>query len=108
MLRKFRDFDQMITPTLIRVIYYIGLVFVGLASLAILFGSIIDGQYIGILVALLVFLFGILMVRVYCELIMVGFKILENLRDINLKMDRKASGDAAYTRSDREDTHLNH
>lgn len=94
MFRRFSNFDEMITPGLIRVLYYIGLVAVGLASFAIAIGAFVEGEYIAILAAILFFLFGILMVRVYCELIMVGFKILENLRDINRKMDERNRSDS--------------
>ena len=90
MLKKFGSFDEMITPSIIKVIYYISLVFVGIISLLMLFGAMAEGELLlGIILVIPVAIFGLIMVRVYCELIMVGFKIYENLKNINDKLDRR-------------------
>lgn len=85
---KFKNFDEMITPGIIKIIYWIGLVFVGFAMIIILAGSLIEGEFAGILGALIFGLFGLLMVRVYCELIILGFKAVEYLKNINNKLDK--------------------
>ena len=88
MFEKFKNFDEMVTPGIIKVLYWIGLVFVALASIVILVSSLIAGEFEGILGAILIALFGFIMVRVYCELIILGFKSVEYLKNINNKLDR--------------------
>ncbi len=91
MLKKFGNFDEMITPGIIKVIYYISLVFVGILSLVMLMGAMAEGELLlGLLLVIPIAIFGWIMVRVYCELIMLGFKIYENLKNINEKLDQKS------------------
>lgn len=87
MLKKFRNFDEMVTPGIIKVLYWIGLIFVAIASIITLFGSLMAGELGGILGAIVLAIFGFLMVRVYCELIILGFKGVEYLKNINDKLD---------------------
>ncbi len=90
MLKKFGSFDEMITPGIIKIVYYIGLVFVGVISLLMLFGAMAEGEFLlGLLVVVPISIFGLIMVRVNCELIMVGFKIYEYLRNINEKLEQR-------------------
>lgn len=90
MLKKFRSFDEMITPGIIKVIYYISLVFVGILSLVMLMGAMAEGELLlGLLLVVPVVIFGVIMVRVYCELIMLGFKIHDYLKNINEKLDQR-------------------
>ena len=90
MLKKFRSFDEMITPGIIKVIYYISLVFVGILSLVMLMGAMEEGELLlGLLLVVPVVIFGVIMVRVYCELIMLGFKIHDYLKNINEKLDQR-------------------
>lgn len=97
MFRKFSDFNDMVTPGLIKVFYYIGLAFVGLFTLLLIIGSVVEGEAIfGLIFAVPVALFGFLMVRVYCELIMVGFKMLEYLKSINSKLDGPINDDSFW------------
>lgn len=87
MFEKFKNFDEMITPGIIKIIYWISMVFVALASIMTLVGSLIAGEFEGILGAILIAIFGFLMVRVYCELIILGFKAVDYLKNINRKLD---------------------
>jgi hypothetical protein len=77
----FLSFDKLITPSVIKVIYWLGIV-------ALVIGAVVGavtglkesvlapvGAVIGLIVALFVW-------RVYCELIMLGFKIYEELMGI--------------------------
>ena len=90
MLKKFGSFDEMITPGIIKIVYYIGLVFVGVISLLMLFGAMAEGEFLlGLLVVVPISIFGLIMVRVNCELIMVGFKIYKYLRNINEKLEQR-------------------
>ena len=94
MLKKFMTFDEMITPTIIKVIYWIGLIFVAIGSLVTLFGSLMAGEFGGIIGAIFLAVFGFLMVRVYCELIILGFKGVEYLKNINDKLDASNNRDS--------------
>ena len=74
---KFINFDQLIMPSVIKVIYVLGSIGVMIASIGVMsFG----GK--GILMAILVLLGGLLAVRLYCELIIVLFKISANISKI--------------------------
>lgn len=91
MFSDFLKFDKMITPVIIKIIFWVGLV----VSVVIALGMIIAGlsspwggglQVLGGLAILVV---GPLTVRVYCELLIIIFKINESLSEIkeNLKKD---------------------
>jgi len=77
---EFKDvlfFDKMIVPKVIQVLYWILLVVVVLGALGMMFQSFLAG--LGLLI------FGPLVVRIYCELLIVMFKINEALQDIRNK-----------------------
>ncbi|MFM9923489.1 DUF4282 domain-containing protein [Variovorax sp. H27-G14] len=79
-------FDKMVTPIIIRILYFLGLLGVVVMTAVSLFqGNILPA--IGILV------FGAIMVRVYSELLILLFRIHDNLVSINQQMkDRNSSG----------------
>ncbi|CAA2105731.1 DUF4282 domain-containing protein [Variovorax paradoxus] len=79
-------FDKMVTPIIIRILYFLGLLGVLVMTVVSLFqGRILPA--IGILV------FGAIMVRVYSELLILLFRIHDNLVSINQQMkDRNSSG----------------
>ena len=87
MLNKFFNFDEMVTPLIIKIIYWFGIVVTVLSGL----GGIISGigsRYGGgvtVIVGLLTIVFGPLLVRVWCELLIVLFEIHKNLVEINRK-----------------------
>jgi apolipoprotein N-acyltransferase len=93
MWEKFKNFDEMITPGIIRVLYWIGIVFVAFAGIIGILGSLVAGEIGGALVALFLVILGLLMVRVYCELIILGFKAVEYLRNINAKLNAQKTKD---------------
>ena len=87
MLNKFLNFDEMITPAIIKIIYWV------CAALSIIGGlvSIIQGitnRFNGglqVVVGFFVIILGPLFVRIGCELLIVQFEIHKNLVDINRK-----------------------
>jgi len=93
MFDKFKNFDEMITPRIVKILYWIGLIFVAIASIATLISSLIAGEFGGIIIAIVLAVFGFLMVRVYCELIILGFKGVEYLKNINAKLDASNTRD---------------
>ena len=82
-MKEFLHFDKMITTSIIKFVFWIG------AGLSILSGLIImiigvafDGGGVAVLLGLLTILFGPIVVRIYCELLIVFFKIHEAIQDL--------------------------
>lgn len=92
--RSLLNFDKMITPVIIKILFYIGIAASVIGGLVMLFGGIISavqqgsvGPAIGgIIGGPLAIVFGILMARVYSELLIVVFEIHQNLVAIKNKM----------------------
>lgn len=76
------DFKKMITPVIIKIIYYLGLLGVLLAGLKIMGGGPLGMGVVSIITGLVTIIVGALLVRVWCELLIVLFKINENLQAI--------------------------
>lgn len=103
---KYFMFDTMITPWLIRVLYFLAQIVVIIVSFAgAIGGNDLFGMGNGIIFAIFFLLIASLIVRLIFELIMVQFKISENtsqLKDIlNEKQDHspiyvEASGKAVF------------
>lgn len=74
MFKKLTSFDKMITPTIIQILFWIGIGVTVIMALGIMFGG---GVYV--LFGLLFLGLGPIMVRVYCELLIVLFKVHESL-----------------------------
>ena len=92
--RSLLNFDKMITPVIIKILFYIGIALAVIGGLVVLFGGIVSafqqnsvGPAIGgLLGGPLVAVLGILMARVYSELLIVVFEIHQNLVEIKNKM----------------------
>lgn len=81
-MREFLSFRRMITPILIQVIFWIGVVVTVVGGL----GLIIGGQgFEGLLLLLL----GPLFVRVYCEILILLFRMNETLTEIKNNTQRQ-------------------
>jgi len=79
-------FDKMVTPIIIRILYFLGL----LGVLVMTVVSLFQGR---ILPAIAILVFGAILVRVYSELLILLFRIHDNLVSINQQMkDRNSSG----------------
>lgn len=89
-IKSFLNFDRMITPVIIKIIFYIGLVITAIFALVVFFGGIGGGivnrdaamVFGGLLGGPLVLALGVLGIRVYCELLILFFQINETLTDI--------------------------
>jgi hypothetical protein len=86
--KDFLSFDKMLTPTIIKIVYWIGIVGVVLSGLISLFTSLRYNSAGGAIIGLLWIVLGPILVRVYCELMIVMFNIYNVLRDIR---DHKSS-----------------
>lgn len=87
MIDKFKNFDEMITPGIINIVYWISLAFVAIASIIGLLAALMSGEFGAAIGTLFFAAFGFLMVRIYCELIILGFKAVEYLKNINDKLN---------------------
>ena len=74
MWADYLTFRKMITTTIIQIIFWIGVAGVVVAGLASMGDSVIGG--------LLIIFFGILGIRIYCELLIVIFRANDTLSDI--------------------------
>ena len=75
-LKKASSFDTMITPVIIKIVFWIGVIGCVIGGIGMFFND--DGVVGGLLCIFL----GPLVVRVYCELIIVIFKIFRALKQI--------------------------
>ncbi len=86
----FLAFRKMITPTIIQIIFWLGV----LVCVIVAFGAIVGGSAMsgtgmgGPLYGLLILVLGPVLVRVYCELLIVLFRIYDSLSAI----ERNTSG----------------
>lgn len=102
-LNRLFNFDEFITSRLIKIIYAVGTVLIllatigfgGLTALGSLFYALSHFSFGAVLTALFFFIIslvsgalGVLVLRVYCELIMVIFKINDNLQVIRERNER--------------------
>jgi hypothetical protein len=81
-MRELLFFDNMITPKLITIVYWILMVLVVIGAIISLSGGFTFMHFLGTLVALPL---GLLAVRMYCELLIVMFKMNEALQEIRKK-----------------------
>lgn len=78
-LKKAVSFDTMITPFIIKIVFWIGVIGCVIGGIGMFFNGA------GVLSGLLCIFLGPLAVRIYCELIIVVFKIFEALKQIEAK-----------------------
>jgi hypothetical protein len=82
------SFESFVTPKIIKLVYFIMLAGVALAAFAFLVGNILRGglgAIIGLIGAPIVLVLGAVLARVYVEIVMLAFKILETLQRIESK-----------------------
>ena len=78
-MRDILYFDSMVTPKIVAFIYWLALGAIALAGLATLFAG--QGNFIvRLLTVIVVVPIMALLARVYCEVVMVLFKINENIQ----------------------------
>src|SRR5699024_3326618 len=98
MMQQFISFDKMINPTIIKILlsivvalsglFAIILIFTGLCQMFSGFGEGFYG-FLMVLLDLASFVVGTLMSRIYCELLIVVFKMQEALSSIDRKLESK-------------------
>lgn len=83
-MHELLSFDKMITPKIITIVYWLGLVFALITGLSIIFAGpsgAAANLFIGILSAAAIAIGA----RIYCELLIVLFKMNEALQEIRQK-----------------------
>ncbi len=108
--KQFLSFERMITPIIIKILFYIGLVGSVVGGIVVfitaLFGGIADGGFIpiitgfllGLIGGILTMILGALLVRIYTELLIVVFRINETLTTIkNYVADKQDRSDTPET-----------
>lgn len=89
-IRRLVSFDTMITPTIIKVLFWIGTVvsvLVGLGLIVSGLGSNYGGGF-QVFIGLITIVLGPVMVRVYCELLILFFKIFDRLGEVKSALER--------------------
>lgn len=95
MVQKFFSFDSMITPLIIKIIFWVGVVFSILSGLGIMisgFNSYYGGGF-QVFMGILTIVVGPLIVRIYCELLIIAFKIHDSLKVIKEKLTENTNKD---------------
>ena len=94
-LKNFASFERMVTPVIIRILFWIGVVISILAGLGVIIGGIIMSINEGFMYVLgglvggpVVMFLGILSVRIYAELLILAFRINETLTDIKILLSK--------------------
>ncbi|MFA5689491.1 MAG: DUF4282 domain-containing protein [Kiritimatiellales bacterium] len=78
----FFNFKKMITPVIIKILFWIGIAIAVLSGLIMLFsGAILQG--------LMCIILGPIFVRVYCELLIVVFSINDTLTEIKNQLKKE-------------------
>lgn len=78
-MNDYMSFRRMITPVLIQLFFWIGVAGIVITGLAMMFGGENAGERV---LGFLLIPFGVLMVRIYCELLILLFRINDSLQDI--------------------------
>lgn len=89
---KFFRFERMITPVIIQIIFWAGLIAAIIFGALLIFAGLGSDDLSGVFMGLLIILFGPIGVRIYCEILIIFFKILGILVDIRDKLDDNGGG----------------
>lgn len=88
-LRDYLSFKRMITPKLVNVFFWVGTIISVVIGLGLFIISLVNINSQGILIGFLTMLLGPLVIRIYCELMVVFFRINETLTDILHTLEQK-------------------
>jgi uncharacterized oligopeptide transporter (OPT) family protein len=82
--KDFFGFDKFLTPVLVKIIYWIGIVAIVFSAIVTLYSAFSPqtGGAMGILMALLVLVGGLIAWRVICESMILAFRIYDRLTEI--------------------------
>lgn len=84
----FLSFRKMITPIIIQIIFWLGVLIAIIFGIVSIVYGVIRSDVATLLYGLLVLILGPLVVRIYCEILILFFRINETLTEISNKIDR--------------------
>jgi len=88
-VRDYLSFKRMITPKLVNIFFWIGTIISVVIGLGLFIISLANINSQGIIIGFLTMLLGPLIIRIYCELMVVFFRINETLTDILHTLEQK-------------------
>ncbi len=100
-LKRFFSFERMITPVIIKILFWIGFIASIVGGIVVLvivlmsgtgngsFANFLLSLVIGLLGGILTFAVGALITRIYSELMILAFRINETLTDIKVLLEEK-------------------
>jgi hypothetical protein len=88
--RRVLFFDDLLTPSLIRVLYWLGILAVVWTGIGYFFSN----GFFGMFEALVYIVGGVIALRIMAELVMLLFKINQNLEKLVDESDQGASSDS--------------
>jgi hypothetical protein len=89
-VQRFLSFEKLIAPTLIKIVYWIGIAVVILGCLASGVGMMGYNAAQGLLIIVLGIPIGVIFWRFWCEIILVTFGVYDRLGEIRDKLGPKA------------------
>lgn len=89
-IKDMTTFEKFLTPSLITIVYWIGIVGISISSLGTILSSFssFGGGLKQFIIGLIMFVVGIIFWRVICEGIMLAFKIYDRLTEIKHRLPR--------------------
>lgn len=94
-MNDFFSFRTMITPVIIQIVFWIGVALCIIFGLgAMFFGSLYYGSS-GPVYGLLILIFGPVAVRIYCEILIIFFRINETLTEIKHTLEERRAAPPA-------------
>jgi hypothetical protein len=88
-------FRKMITPIIIKIVFWIGLTVILVLGIVAIVDGISNDSDVGEVIAagVLILILGPIIWRVFCEILLLTFRIIENLADIRNIIKGKKDGD---------------
>lgn len=92
-MNKYINFDKMITPTIIKILFWVGVGLSVISGLIMIVSGISSpwGGGMQVIMGLLTIVIGPLVSRIYCELLIVMFKMQESLVDIKGLLEKQSN-----------------
>ena len=102
-MNRFFNFERMITPVIIKILFWIGIIASAVGGIAVFIGGLTSGFsgrtfpaaifsiLLGLLGGILTFALGALITRIYSELLIIIFRINETLTDIKILLEKNTT-----------------
>jgi len=89
-MEDFLKFRKMITPVIIQILFWVGVAIAIIGAIGMMiYGVASDGQGIMVLVGLVMLVLGPVVVRIYCELLILFFRMNKTLTDIKNGLEKR-------------------